>query len=1109
MKSEGFSFVAVSRSRLLAAVFLSVLLTSCGSHGTQTTSGPTPGTGSVSFSAVWESPPEGAFRLLNLPSGGVQGSAIRPRALAGDVCTDYSVDWVYLEVWSGSNKVAGDRFECSRHTGNLLNVPAGDNLSFQVYATVTGSTNPFWRMQENITFSLTPGEEKQFNGIVMGYVGPTTAPPEVTSFTPENNATGIPATTVVRFQLSKPMVERTVTDNDAVILVDGNSARIPGRTVYDNASWSAVYFPSTRLAAGMRHTVTLSTSMTDRATQGLVSPVSWNFTVYEPGGWRSPLLLEVNDNRAVDPQLAMNGSGNAVVVWQQSDGTRDHISANRYTPSGGWGTATLIETDNTGGAFSPQVAMDGSGNAVAVWTQSDGTRYNIWANRYTPSGGWGTAALIETDNAGSATLSQVAMDGSGNAIAVWQQSDGTRNNIWANRYTPSGGWGTATLIETGNGDATSPQVVMDGSGNAVAVWYQSDGTRNNIWANRYTPSGGWGAAALIETGNGDATSPQVAIDGSGNAVAVWTQSDGTRNNIWANRYTPSGGWGTAALIETDDAGSAFIPQVAMDGSGNAVAVWTQSDGTRGNIWANRYTPSGGWGTATLIETDNTGYASDPQVAMDGSGNAVAVWTRSVGIRDKIWENRYTPSGGWGTAALIGTDDAEDAMYPQVAMDGSGNAVAVWTQSDGTRDNIWANRYTPSGEWETATLIETNDAGSALIPQVAMDGSGNAVAVWHQYDGTRDNIWANRYTPSGGWGTAALIETNNAGDAMYPQVAMDGSGNAVAVWHQSDGTRNNIWANRYTPSGGWGTAALIETDDAGSALIPQVAMDGSGNAVVVWAQFDGTRGNIWANRYTPAGGWGTAALIETDNAGNAVYPQVAVDGSGNAVAVWYQSDGTRYNIWANRYTPSGGWGTAALIETDNAGDAVSPQVAMDGSGNAVAVWYQSDGTRDNIWANWYTPAGGWGTAALIETDNAGSALIPQVAMDGSGNAVAVWYQSDGTRYNIWANRYTPSGGWGTAALIETDNAGDAVSPQVAMDGSGNAVAVWYQSDGTRNNIWANRYTPAGGWGTATLIETDNAGNALIPQVAMDGSGNAIAVWQQSDGTRTNIWANRYY
>jgi hypothetical protein len=42
------------------------------------------------------------------------------------------------------------------------------------------------------------------------------------------------------------------------------------------------------------------------------------------------------------------------------------------------------------------------------------------------------------------------------------------------------------------------------------------------------------------------------------------------------------------------------------------------------------------------------------------------------------------------------------------------------------------------------------------------------------------------------------------------------------------------------------------------------------------------------------------------------------------------------------------------------------------------------------------------------------------------------------------------------LIETDDAGSANSPQVAVDASGNAVAIWRQSDGARNNIWANHF-----------------------------------------------------
>ncbi len=41
-----------------------------------------------------------------------------------------------------------------------------------------------------------------------------------------------------------------------------------------------------------------------------------------------------------------------------------------------------------------------------------------------------------------------------------------------------------------------------------------------------------------------------------------------------------------------------------------------------------------------------------------------------------------------------------------------------------------------------------------------------------------------------------------------------------------------------------------------------------------------------------------------------------------------------------------------------------------------------------------------------------------------------------------------------------------------------------------------------------FETDNAGDALFSEIAMDASGNAITVWQQHDGGRDNIWANQF-
>ncbi|SFR57871.1 hypothetical protein SAMN04488073_3043, partial [Marinobacter gudaonensis] len=86
--------------------------------------------------------------------------------------------------------------------------------------------------------------------------------------------------------------------------------------------------------------------------------------------------------------------------WQQSDGTTQNAVSNRFDGSA-WGTAELIESDNGGIIAFPQIAVDGTGKAFAVWQQSDGTRFNIVSNRFDGST-WGTAELIESDNAGAA-----------------------------------------------------------------------------------------------------------------------------------------------------------------------------------------------------------------------------------------------------------------------------------------------------------------------------------------------------------------------------------------------------------------------------------------------------------------------------------------------------------------------------------------------------------------------------------------------------------------------------------------------------------------------------------------------------------------------------------
>jgi hypothetical protein len=422
---------------------------------------------------------------------------------------------------------------------------------------------------------------------------------------------------------------------------------------------------------------------------------------------------------------------------------------------------------------------------------------------------------------------------------------------------------------------------------------------------------------------------------------------------------------------------------------------------------------------------------------------------------------------------------------------------------------------PKKPWQGGVQLMANKSGETRNSQVAMDAHGHAVAVWELYDGTYSYIWANRYTAGVGWGAMVCIETTSTGNAVEPQIAMNANGDAIVVWRtlgEGEGVNAsyNLWANLYTVEKGWGVARLIELNSVSSvwgARSPRVAMDVEGNALVVWQQFDGKRNTMLAKRHVVGTGWAKADVVDSNTAGHADLPQIATDAQGNATVVWQRFDGMRSNIWVSHYAAGAGWGQAALAETDHSGGAFNPQIAMDAHGKALVVWEQHDGARWNIWANRYVPGVGWGTAQPIEADRVGHAANPQVAMDNHGNAMVVWAQRDGVRYSIWSNRYVVGAGWGPAQLLEMRQVGTTFEPQITIDRDGRAMVVWWQSDGDGyKNIWANRYEPGVGWESAELIDAHLSGNALEPQIITDVNGNVIAMWRQLDSSLNSVWTS---
>ena len=427
-----------------------------------------------------------------------------------------------------------------------------------------------------------------------------------------------------------------------------------------------------------------------------------------------------------------------------------------------------------------------------------------------------------------------------------------------------------------------------------------------------------------------------------------------------------------------------------------------------------------------------------------------------------FSSNSSATSGWQLAVNI--DDADGwCNDPCVTMNSTGHAMVAWEwhSATGTSTGVRVNSYAPETGWNAAELIQINDTGYTVHPQVAMNDDGKAILVWAHYDGTRSDICASSY--SNGWGEAEVVQYGTVDSESLPwvDVEIDPNGNAIAVWHIKDGQRNSIYGCRYVDGIGWEAPSLLEAGD-GDAWAPQVAMDDSGDAVVVWFQFDYWE-DVYACTYTVGVGWSTAEIIENDDSWSTFDPRVGVDSGGNAIAVWQQYVNSWSSVMANHYVKGVGWGTPVLIEANETGDAWSPEIAVNDHGDAIVVWqnFFGNSVEDNwtdIWANRYVVGSGWQSEELIEDNNTLHGWIPRVAIDNDGNGIAVWMCEDNNvSAGIWSNRYFAGSGWGSPERLSTADCNSSWGHQIAVNDNGDATAVWCQFDALGRHVWANRYS----------------------------------------------------
>ena len=438
------------------------------------------------------------------------------------------------------------------------------------------------------------------------------------------------------------------------------------------------------------------------------------------------------------------------------------------------------------------------------------------------------------------------------------------------------------------------------------------------------------------------------------------------------------------------------------------------------------------------------------------------------------------------------------------------------------------------QWPADGRAVCTAANDQLRPVTCADGSGGAIIVWVDSRGgpyTFD-IYAQRVNKAGTpmWAPGGVPLCTASGNQQLPVIASDGAGGAIVAWedNRAGATAPDIYAQRLNSNGGaqWTPDGVAVCSRADEQITPAIAADGSGGAIIAWADYRHLSGDslidIYGQRVNASGQvqWTKDGVPVCTALEDQSDPVAASDGAGGAIIAWNDNRNFLFNIHAQRVdgTGAGVWTTDGISLSSSMGDEVVSAIVPDGSGGAVVVWEELGDFDFDIYAQRVNPSGSlqWGAGAAAVCTASLDQLVPVVAPDGSGGAIFAWEDSRDSQNDIYAQRINGSSGsksWNPQTGVAVCAAlGDQDRPRLISDGSGGAIIAWhdYRSSTANADVYAQRLSSSGAaqWASNGNAVCTAGSDQILPSVVTDGAGGGILAWADGrSGTSSDVYAQR--
>ena len=258
------------------------------------------------------------------------------------------------------------------------------------------------------------------------------------------------------------------------------------------------------------------------------------------------------------PAVTSDDSSGVIITWHAVTSGILHARAQRVDGSGTprWGT-NGVALANVGAQVDPRIAGDGAGGAIVAWADyrsGDGMTTTTYAQRVNAAGvsQWTANGVALATPSGDQQYQAVVPDGVGGVVVVW--SDHTTTAIRAQRVNASGvlQWPLSGVpVCSGSGEHQVNRIQSDGAGGVLVPWSDYRVGGGDVYVQRVNAAG-----TPVWTIDGVATctapyvqaGPMLISDGSGGALVAWSDYRGGDNwHVYAQNIGAGGTLGGSTL----------------------------------------------------------------------------------------------------------------------------------------------------------------------------------------------------------------------------------------------------------------------------------------------------------------------------------------------------------------------------------------------------------------------------------------------------------------------------------------------------------------------------------------------------------------------------------